>query len=58
MEVNDNPNLDAGYEDRVEGEAIYREIMRHFRRELDARGGKRDPEAVEGKEGPGSGVES
>jgi glutathione synthase/RimK-type ligase-like ATP-grasp enzyme len=58
MEVNDNPNLDAGYEDRVEGEAVYREIMRHFRRELDARGGKRDPEAVEGKDPSGSRAES
>lgn len=55
MEVNDNPNLDAGYEDRVDGEAIYRGIMRHFRRELDARGGSRDPGDIERKRHPQAG---
>jgi glutathione synthase/RimK-type ligase-like ATP-grasp enzyme len=39
MEVNDNPNLEAGYEDRIRRGHIYQEIMAHFRRELDARGG-------------------
>jgi glutathione synthase/RimK-type ligase-like ATP-grasp enzyme len=37
IEVNDNPNLEAGYEDGVEGKAVYRAIMRHFRKQLDLR---------------------
>ncbi len=37
IEVNDNPNLEAGYEDGVEGEAVYRAITHHFRKELDLR---------------------
>ena len=40
MEVNDNPNIDAGSEDAVLGDSLYREVMRHFRRRLDARGGE------------------
>jgi glutathione synthase/RimK-type ligase-like ATP-grasp enzyme len=40
MEVNDNPSLDAGYEDRVLGDELYRAVMRHFRERLDARGGR------------------
>jgi glutathione synthase/RimK-type ligase-like ATP-grasp enzyme len=46
MEVNDNPNLEAGYEDAVAKEAPYLEIMKVFRRRLDERGG----------EGPGDGT--
>ncbi len=38
IEVNDNPNIDAGNEDGVLGEDLYREVMRYFRRRLDARG--------------------
>jgi glutathione synthase/RimK-type ligase-like ATP-grasp enzyme len=38
MEVNDNPNIDAGYEDSVLGFELYRCVMRHFRERLDARG--------------------
>ncbi|UCE84724.1 MAG: RimK family protein [Deltaproteobacteria bacterium] len=38
IEINDNPNIDAGYEDAVLGEALYREIMRHFLTRLEARG--------------------
>jgi glutathione synthase/RimK-type ligase-like ATP-grasp enzyme len=37
MEVNDNPSLEAGYEDRVLGDDLYLAIMRHFRVRLDAR---------------------
>ncbi|HSJ26145.1 MAG TPA: glutamate-cysteine ligase family protein [Longimicrobiales bacterium] len=32
IEVNDNPNLDTGYEDTVEGDVIYREIIEYFLR--------------------------
>jgi glutathione synthase/RimK-type ligase-like ATP-grasp enzyme len=39
MEVNDNPNLEAGYEDAVLGESLYFEVMDYFRRRLDGRGG-------------------
>lgn len=38
MEVNDNPNLEAGYEDAAVGDDLYLEIMRFFRRRLDERG--------------------
>jgi hypothetical protein len=38
IEVNDNPNIDAGCEDGVLGEALYLSIMRWFRERLDARG--------------------
>ena len=39
IEVNDNPNLDAGCEDAVLKDDLYLAIMRHFRARLDARGG-------------------
>ena len=39
MEVNDNPNVDAGYEDAVLGERLYLAVMNWFRQRLDARGG-------------------
>ena len=35
IEVNDNPNLDAGVEDHVLGDELYRRIMRYFLRKLD-----------------------
>jgi glutathione synthase/RimK-type ligase-like ATP-grasp enzyme len=38
MEVNDNPNVDAGFEDGAAGESLYLEIMDFFRRRLDSRG--------------------
>ena len=37
IEVNDNPSIDAGYEDALLGEALYRSIMSEFRRRLDRR---------------------
>lgn len=37
MEVNDNPNVDAGYEDKVEGREVYRKIMAAFLRRLESR---------------------
>jgi glutathione synthase/RimK-type ligase-like ATP-grasp enzyme len=38
IEVNDNPNIDAGIEDKLAGKALYRDIMREFLRRLEARG--------------------
>jgi glutathione synthase/RimK-type ligase-like ATP-grasp enzyme len=38
MEVNDNPNIEAGYEDAVLGDRLYLEVMSWFRSRLDARG--------------------
>ena len=35
IEVNDNPNLDAGVEDRVLGEGLYKALMEDFVRRLD-----------------------
>jgi glutathione synthase/RimK-type ligase-like ATP-grasp enzyme len=42
IEVNDNPSIEAGYEDAQAGEGLYRTIMEVFRRRIDARvrGGK------------------
>jgi glutathione synthase/RimK-type ligase-like ATP-grasp enzyme len=38
IEVNDNPNIDAGIEDRHAGKGLYETIMREFLRRLEARG--------------------
>ena len=38
IEVNDNPNIESGYEDAVIGDRLYRAVMSWFRRRLDARG--------------------
>lgn len=37
IEVNDNPNIDAGNEDAVLGEAVYERIMNVFRTRIEAR---------------------
>ena len=37
IEVNDNPNIEFGYEDRVLGDELYLTIMRHFLHRLEAR---------------------
>jgi glutathione synthase/RimK-type ligase-like ATP-grasp enzyme len=39
IEVNDNPSVDAGYEDGAAGDLLYQRIMEVFRRRLDARSG-------------------
>ena len=41
MEVNDNPSIEAGVEDAVLKDELYRAVMREFRRRLDARGASR-----------------
>ena len=38
MEVNDNPNLDAGYEDGILKDQLWDELIRWFRVRLDRRG--------------------
>jgi glutathione synthase/RimK-type ligase-like ATP-grasp enzyme len=38
IEINDNPNIEVGYEDAVLGDEIYRRIMQWFRVRLDRRG--------------------
>ncbi|HYC47514.1 MAG TPA: RimK family protein [Burkholderiales bacterium] len=38
IEVNDNPNIDAGNEDQVLGDALYREVMGVFARRIRERG--------------------
>lgn len=40
IEVNDNPNIDAGYEDRALGTALYDKVMRVF---LDRLAARREP---------------
>ena len=39
IEVNDNPNVDAGHEDVVGGDAIYDAVIGHLRAELDKKFG-------------------
>jgi glutathione synthase/RimK-type ligase-like ATP-grasp enzyme len=41
IEINDNPNLEAGCEDAVLGSELYAAIMRHFLVRLEARGAER-----------------
>jgi len=36
IEVNDNPNLDAGYEDTADGDVVYEDIIRFFLKQLEA----------------------
>jgi glutathione synthase/RimK-type ligase-like ATP-grasp enzyme len=40
IEVNDNPTIEAGGEDRVIEDELYLAVMRHFRNRLDARGAR------------------
>jgi glutathione synthase/RimK-type ligase-like ATP-grasp enzyme len=37
IEINDNPNIDAGVEDRILGPVLYERIMRHFLTRLEER---------------------
>jgi glutathione synthase/RimK-type ligase-like ATP-grasp enzyme len=37
IEINDNPNIDAGFEDLVLGETLYLEIMRVFLQRIERR---------------------
>ena len=37
IEINDNPNLDAGVEDEALGDELYRRIMQHFFWKLESR---------------------
>jgi glutathione synthase/RimK-type ligase-like ATP-grasp enzyme len=37
IEINDNPNVDAGHEDGVLKDALYREVMGVFVRRIEAR---------------------
>jgi glutathione synthase/RimK-type ligase-like ATP-grasp enzyme len=43
MEVNDNPNIDHGIEDAVQGMNLYLTIMRGFLRRIEERKGERKP---------------
>jgi glutathione synthase/RimK-type ligase-like ATP-grasp enzyme len=43
MEVNDNPNVDAGFEDAILGDRLYLTVMDWFRQRLDARGSETSP---------------
>ncbi|HEX6558010.1 MAG TPA: glutamate-cysteine ligase family protein [Longimicrobiales bacterium] len=38
IEVNDNPNLDVGYEDTADGDLIYQDIIRYFVAKVEAAG--------------------
>jgi glutathione synthase/RimK-type ligase-like ATP-grasp enzyme/ribosomal protein S18 acetylase RimI-like enzyme len=60
IEVNDNPNIDAGTEDRIGGEAVYNAIMSLFReRILESKGllppGRRPPKPETAKARPDAG---
>jgi glutathione synthase/RimK-type ligase-like ATP-grasp enzyme/gamma-glutamyl:cysteine ligase YbdK (ATP-grasp superfamily) len=43
IEVNDNPNLDAGYEDTADGDVIYQEILDFFLRRIEEVSGEGRP---------------
>ena len=38
IEINDNPNIDAGVEDKILGDELYLRVMRSFLRRLESRG--------------------
>jgi len=46
MEINDNPSLEAGYEDTVEGEALYRRLAEVFVQRIEARKAGRALEGI------------
>ena len=37
VEVNDNPNIDSGVEDKWLGDDLYRQVMLEFLRRMEAR---------------------
>jgi glutathione synthase/RimK-type ligase-like ATP-grasp enzyme len=39
IEINDNPNIQAGYEDAAEGERIYEAVLSHFVSRIRSRAG-------------------
>jgi len=39
IEVNDNPNLDIGYEDAADGNVVYEDIIHHFLHRIEESGG-------------------
>ena len=39
IEINDNPNLDVGAEDKVMGDEIYRKLLEHLLAKFEARNG-------------------
>ena len=43
IEINDNPNVDAGNEDAVLGDALYREVLGVFRKRIESRKGNTVP---------------
>ncbi len=43
IEINDNPNIDAGVEDAVLGEALYRRLKEEFVRRIETVSGWRGP---------------
>ncbi len=45
VEINDNPNIDVGYEDTVEGDRLYEGLVAWFMRRLNARVGAPPPVA-------------
>ena len=45
IEINDNPNLDIGYEDAADGNVVYEDIVQHFLGRIEEVGGK--PAAAE-----------
>jgi glutathione synthase/RimK-type ligase-like ATP-grasp enzyme len=45
IEVNDNPNLEAGVEDQVLKDVLYQRLVGEFVRRLDARHDRRDAPA-------------
>jgi glutathione synthase/RimK-type ligase-like ATP-grasp enzyme/gamma-glutamyl:cysteine ligase YbdK (ATP-grasp superfamily) len=46
IEINDNPNLDVGYEDAADGAVIYEDLVRFFLRRIEE-GGEAEPEPAE-----------
>jgi len=44
IEINDNPNLDVGAEDKVSGDEVYRRLLGHLLAKFEARNGAASPQ--------------
>ncbi|MBV9773773.1 MAG: RimK-like ATPgrasp N-terminal domain-containing protein [Gemmatimonadetes bacterium] len=52
IEINDNPNLDIGYEDAADGNAVYEDVLRFFLRRVEEGGEVAKPERSEPEMAP------
>ncbi|MGI9181042.1 MAG: glutamate-cysteine ligase family protein [Longimicrobiaceae bacterium] len=52
IEINDNPNLDVGYDDAADGNAIYEDLVNFFLRQIEENGDGVEEDEEAGEESP------